>query len=43
MSHNKNQKAICERYRCQYCRKPYMMEWAKQNHEKHCREQRKNQ
>ena len=41
MSHNKNQKGMCERHRCQYCRKPYMMEWAKNNHEKHCREQGK--
>ncbi len=36
MSHNVNCNALRNRYKCKYCSKGYMMEWAKQNHEKNC-------
>jgi hypothetical protein len=36
MSHNANCKALRNRYKCPYCQKGYMMEWACQNHTKVC-------
>jgi hypothetical protein len=41
MSHNKNQKYLKDRFKCSICKKGFMEEWAKNNHEKHCKEKRK--
>lgn len=34
--HNSNCKELRGRFRCPYCNKGYMMEWAKNNHVKVC-------
>lgn len=36
MTHNINCKALRNRYKCPYCQKGYMMEWAVKNHKKNC-------
>jgi len=36
MGHNENCKALRNRYKCPYCQKGYMMEWALINHKKVC-------
>ncbi len=36
MGHNTNCSALRGRYRCSYCQKSYMMEWAVKNHMKVC-------
>ncbi len=36
MGHNQNCTALRNRYKCSYCSKGYMMEWAKKNHVKVC-------
>ena len=36
MSHNSNCNALRGRFKCFCCQKGYMMEWAKDNHEKVC-------
>lgn len=41
MGHNKNASVLRGRFKCAICQKGYMMEWAKNNHEKICRERDK--
>ncbi len=36
MGHNENCKELRNRFRCKYCQRGYMMEWARDNHEKNC-------
>ena len=36
MGHNTNCNELRNRHKCKHCQKGYMMEWAKQNHEKVC-------
>lgn len=38
MSHNSNCKALRNKFKCKNCVKGYMMEWARNNHEKLCLE-----
>ncbi len=35
-SHNSNCKVLRNRYKCPFCSKGYMMEWAIENHKKVC-------
>lgn len=35
-SHNVNCKQLRNRFKCPYCQKGYMMEWALANHKKVC-------
>ena len=35
-NHNSNCKLIRGRFKCPYCKKEYMMEWALDNHKKVC-------
>lgn len=37
-SHNTNCKSLRNKYRCSICKKGFMMEWAKKNHEKLCKQ-----
>ena len=40
-SHNSNQKSLVNRFRCSNCSKGYMMEFAKNNHQRLCLEREK--
>lgn len=41
MGHNVNCSVLRNRFHCQYCSKGFMMEWAKANCEKRCKEKEK--
>lgn len=41
MSHNQNCKSLRNHYKCPYCSKGFMMEWAKNNCSKRCAEREK--
>jgi len=34
----KGKRGVSTRFICQYCKRHYKMEWAKDNHEKNCKE-----
>ena len=36
MGHNVNCSALRDKFRCPYCQRGYMMEWARNNHKKNC-------
>ncbi|KKN27776.1 hypothetical protein LCGC14_0861260 [marine sediment metagenome] len=40
-SHNSNQKMLVNRFNCKNCSKGFMMEWARNNHQRLCLEREK--